>query len=94
MIRFEAHQPNELWQSDFTHWRVADGTDIEILNWLDDHSRLLLACTAHRPVTAVTESFTATIATHGTPVAPLTDNGRVLTHPHHQHPQRLRTAHR
>ncbi|MEV7529203.1 helix-turn-helix domain-containing protein, partial [Agrococcus sediminis] len=46
MIRFEAHQPNELWQSDFTHWRLADGTDIEILNWLDDHSRLLLACTA------------------------------------------------
>ncbi|MFJ6112617.1 IS481 family transposase [Agrococcus sediminis] len=81
MIRFEAHQPNELWQSDFTHWRLADGTDIEILNWLDDHSRLLLACTAHRPVTgaAVIESFTATIATHGTPAATLTDNGRVFT---------------
>ncbi|ADX71796.1 hypothetical protein Asphe3_05860 [Pseudarthrobacter phenanthrenivorans Sphe3] len=32
--RFEAHQPNETWQSDFTHWALADGTDIEILNFL------------------------------------------------------------
>ncbi len=47
--RFEAAQPNECWQSDFTHWRLADGTDVEILNWLDDHSRYLLACTAHTP---------------------------------------------
>jgi transposase InsO family protein len=44
--RFEAHQPNETWQSDFTHWALADGTDTEILNFLDDHSRYLLACTA------------------------------------------------
>ncbi|QUW19853.1 helix-turn-helix domain-containing protein [Agrococcus sp. Marseille-Q4369] len=32
-IRFEAAQPNETWQSDFTHWRLADGSDVEILNW-------------------------------------------------------------
>ena len=44
--RFEASQPNECWQSDFTHWQLADGTDAEILNWLDDHSRYLLACIA------------------------------------------------
>ena len=31
--------------------RLADGTDVEILNWLDDHSRYLLSCTAHQPVT-------------------------------------------
>jgi hypothetical protein len=24
---------------------------VEILNWLDDHSRYLLAATAHQPVT-------------------------------------------
>jgi transposase InsO family protein len=29
-IRFEAAQPNETWQSDFTHWRLADGTDIHL----------------------------------------------------------------
>ena len=37
-----AEQPNECWQSDFTHWTLPDGTDTEILNWLDDHSRYLL----------------------------------------------------
>src|SRR5436305_5019563 len=42
--RFEMAQPNEMWQSDFIHWRLADGTDIEILNWLDDHYRYLLSC--------------------------------------------------
>ena len=35
-IRFAAEQPNECWQSDFTHWTLSDGTDTEILNWLDD----------------------------------------------------------
>jgi transposase InsO family protein len=79
--RFEAAQPNECWQSDFTHWGLADGIDVEILNWLDDHSRLLLSCTAHRRVTgpSVVSSFLAVIATHGTPGATLTDNGSVYT---------------
>ena len=36
--------------SDFIHWPLADGTDVEVLNWLDDHSRYLLSCTAHKPV--------------------------------------------
>ena len=31
-IRFEAEQPNECWQSDFTHYPLADGTDTEILS--------------------------------------------------------------
>src|SRR5579871_841806 len=49
--RFEMAQPNEMWQSDFSHWQLAGGTDVEILNWLDDHSRFLLSCTAHQPLT-------------------------------------------
>lgn len=83
-IRFEAAQPNETWQSDFTHWRLADDTDIEILNWLDDHSRLLLSCTAHSPVTGddVVSTFLACIDEHGTPTSTLTDNGRVYTARH------------
>jgi hypothetical protein len=28
--------PNERWQSDLTHWSLADGTDIESCNWIDD----------------------------------------------------------
>jgi hypothetical protein len=31
-VRFEAALPNELWQADTTHWRLADGSDVEILN--------------------------------------------------------------
>lgn len=49
--RFEATQPNETWQSDFTHWALADGSDTEILNFLDDHSRYLLYCTAYHRIT-------------------------------------------
>ena len=80
-IRFQADQPNETWQADFTHWRLADGTDAEILSWLDDHSRYALSVTAHRPVTgpAVVRTFRAAIAQHGTPFSTLTDNGLVFT---------------
>jgi transposase InsO family protein len=83
-IRFEAAQPNETWQSDFTHWRLADGSDVEILNWLDDHSRLLLSCTAHRPVTGrnVVNTFLTCIDLYGPPASTLTDNGRVYTARH------------
>src|SRR5438309_6863164 len=31
-VRFAADQPNERWQTDITHWSLADGTDVEILN--------------------------------------------------------------
>ena len=79
--RFQADQPNECWQSDFTHWRLADGTDVEILNWLDDHSRLLLSCTAHPRVTGalVVTTFLAAINEYGPPASTLTDNGVVYT---------------
>lgn len=80
-IRFEADLPNECWQSDFTHWRLADGTDTEILVWLDDHSRYALSLTAHQPVTGtiVLDTFTETARTHGLPASVLTDNGLVYT---------------
>ncbi len=79
--RFEAAQPNETWQSDVTHWRLADLTDIEILNWLDDHSRCLLSSTVHRPVSGddVISMFLATADEHGIPASTLTDNGRIYT---------------
>ena len=49
-IRFATEQPNERWQADFTHWWLADGTHVEILDWLDDHARYALSVTA--PMTA------------------------------------------
>ena len=79
--RFEMAQPNEMWQSDFIHWRLADGTDVEILNWLDDHSRYLLSCTVHRPVRGddVVAVFLAVIDDYGPPASTLTENGSVYT---------------
>jgi transposase InsO family protein len=79
--RFQAAQPNETWQSDFTHWRLQDGTDVEILNWLDDHSRYLLSCTTHTPVGGedVVATFLALVDDRGAPASTLTDNGRVYT---------------
>jgi transposase InsO family protein len=79
--RFEAAQPNETWQSDMTHWRLADGSGVEILSWLDDHSRFLLRITGHRVVTApvVTAEFTVAADEHGLPASCLTDNGLIFT---------------
>ncbi|MDX6238976.1 MAG: hypothetical protein QOG10_3791 [Kribbellaceae bacterium] len=80
-IRFEAVQPNERWQADITHWPLADGTDVEICNWLDDHSRLCLASTAASVFTspAVDALYRATASEYGDPAGVLTDNGAVFT---------------
>jgi transposase InsO family protein len=96
-IRFQADQPNETWQSDFTHYRLtgqADaastddaagtagiGAPVEIITWLDDHSRFVLHSSAHRAVTGrtVVATFRATVAEYGCPASTLTDNGMVYT---------------
>jgi len=80
-IRFQAEQPNECWQSDFTHYPLADGTGTEILTWLDDHARYALSVTGHRAVTGpvVLTAFRAAVAAHGAPASTLTDNGMVFT---------------
>lgn len=81
ITRFEAVQPNETWQSDFTHWRLSDGSDVEIINWLDDHSRLLLSCTVFKAITGkiVIGTFNDARSQYGTPFSTLTDNGNVYT---------------
>jgi transposase InsO family protein len=85
-IRFEAEQPNECWQADFTHYRLTrpdgrPGTDVEVLSWIDDHSRYALSATAHPRVTGpiVRQKFRDAIAAHGIPASTLTDNGMVFT---------------
>jgi transposase InsO family protein len=80
-IRFAAEQPNECWQSDFTHYPLADGTGTEILTWLDDHSRYALSVTAWHRVTGpiVLAAFRSAITAHGPPASTLTDNGMVFT---------------
>ena len=85
-IRFEAEMPNETWQSDFTHYRLTNpdaspGGDVEVITWLDDHSRYALHVSAHHRVTAriVLDTFTETAGQHGYPASTLTDNGMVYT---------------
>jgi transposase InsO family protein len=80
-MRFAADRPNELWQSDVTHWRLSDGVEVEIIGWLDDHSRYLLHLTAHRRASGrtVTDTFSQAARDHGFPAATLTDNGNIYT---------------
>jgi len=80
-VRFCAAMPNERWQADITHWTLADGTDVEILNALDDHSRFLVASDARAVFKAadVLGSFHGAAAAHGLPASLLTDNGAVFT---------------
>ncbi len=80
-IRFEAQMPNETWQSDFTHYRLAAGADVEVITWLDDCTRYALSVTAHHRITGpiVTATFRQTLARHGIPASTLTDNGMVYT---------------
>ena len=80
-VRFQADLPNEMWQSDFTHWRLATGADTEIITWLDDHSRYALSVTVHWRITGpiVVDTFNQTCAEHGVPASTLTDNAMVYT---------------
>ena len=78
---FCADQPNERWQADITHWRLADDSEVEILNILDDHSRVNIAAKARRVTlgSEVVDTFLAAFTRWGAPASVLTDNGAVFT---------------
>jgi transposase InsO family protein len=80
-IRFQADLPNETWQTDITYWRLAAGEHAEILNFIDDHSRLFLGSQAFATTKAqdVVDSFHKTAALHGLLASLLSDNGAVFT---------------
>ena len=80
-IRFEAQLPNESWQSDVTHWPLADDTEVEICNFLDDYSRVVIASRVFLVTTApaVVRVFRRAAKTWGFPASILTDNGCVYT---------------
>jgi len=80
-IRFAAKLPNETWQADATPWTLADGSPVEILNFLDDCSRVALASACFRTVKGhdVAHVFQAASNTFGLPASLLTDNGAVFT---------------
>src|SRR5580692_5494418 len=84
--RFAAEQPNEMWQSDFTHYDVPGPRgrpvlESEIITWLDDHARYALHVSAHVRITGpiVLVTFRESTEEHGIPASTLTDNGMVYT---------------
>jgi|SRR5712664_2411951 len=80
-IRFAAALPNQLWQTDATHWALADDSAVEILNIVDDHSRVLLASAPLRTVKAADAAavFHSAAARAGYPAALLSDNAAVFS---------------
>lgn len=67
--RFEASPPDELWQSDFTHWPIATVPGAVVVSRLDDRSRNLLHARAFATVTMddVQATFLQACAEHGIP---------------------------
>ena len=83
-IRFEASLPNETWQADVTFWELADAVKVEILNVIDDFSRVCVASKAIATTTSpdVVATLYQAGATWGLPASLLTDNGCVFTATH------------
>jgi transposase InsO family protein len=80
-IRFEAQLPNETWQLDATPWQLDDATQIEILNFLDDKSRVALDSKAFMTVKAAdpVHVLHSASSTFGLPASLLSDNAAVFT---------------
>ena len=79
--RFQADQPNETWQLDYSHWYLNNNQRVAILTIIDDHSRFVIACKAfeHETGTNVIDTFISAGNKHGFPKSTLTDNGRAFT---------------
>jgi transposase InsO family protein len=79
--RFESDLPNETWQSDMTHWHVADDEPVEIINFIDDYSRAVLSSTVVKVATSadVVRLFFSTADLYGLPASVLSDNGAIYT---------------
>jgi transposase InsO family protein len=75
--RFVWERPNDLWQIDSTHWTLADGTVVEIINIIDDHSRVCASSMAVPVCTCVTAwaAFEQASQVWGLPARMLSDNG-------------------
>jgi transposase InsO family protein len=85
--RFVADLPNETWQADMTHVEFGDGAVYEVLNMIDDHSRLCVASRAMKVVKAtdVVRVLHKAAESWGYPASFLSDNGLIFsTQRHHQ----------
>jgi transposase InsO family protein len=80
-IRFEAKLPNETWQLDSTPWQLANGSPVEILNFLDDKSRVAVGSSCFPTLKAldVVDAFHSAANRFGLPASLLGDNAAVFT---------------
>ena len=79
-MRFAATLPNECWQMDMTHVQLANGRVVEVLNLIDDYSRLCIASRVFLVTTAalVVTTFYESAARYGFPASVLSDNGAIF----------------
>jgi transposase InsO family protein len=77
---FTAERANECWQLDDTTWQLADGSEVKVLNVIDDHSRLMVASTAMTTCTgaATLAVLAAAAAILGWPARYLSDNAKAF----------------
>lgn len=77
LVRFEAEQPNDLWQMDFKGPLQTDAGACFALTVLDDHSRFVvgLAACPDQTTETVQSQLTSVFRRHGLPRRILCDNG-------------------
>ena len=79
--RFVHPAPNAVWQIDGTDMALADGTEVTVVQIIDDHSRLDVACRAARSENGedVWAALRAGFAGYGHPACVLSDNGTAFS---------------
>lgn len=77
---FAAERANECWQIDSTHWILADNTDVDIINTVDDCSRTAIrsAAVARCTLESAWDAVADGAARYGWPERMLSDNGTVF----------------
>jgi transposase InsO family protein len=77
---FAAARANECWQIDSTHWTLADGTEVEIIDTIDDCSRLAIrvAVVARCTLKTAWDAIADGAASYGWPERVLSDNGKMF----------------
>lgn len=79
--RFVHPAPNAVWQIDGTDLVLADGTTVTVVQIIDDHSRLDVACHAapSENSRAVWAALSSGFAAYGHPACVLSDNGAAFS---------------